>query len=309
MRVFEVIGALVLFAVVLLIDAVLVLFFNTFVWPYFWPTTAFLILTVVCAIVIWFPEFGYSIWMLRVVGLLLIFVGQSYVVDSFQLAVRQPNVLTIAHLIGITGMVVMLMINYVNQIRPRNNIVPPPPPANLPVVAAVVPTYGEPYEVLERTVASIKRLDYPLDRLCIVISDDGHRDEIRAMAERFQVHYNPGPKKDAKAGNLNSALAFLEEVCPQASLVLTQDADEVVHPSLLKQLVGYFNNPKIAFVQTPKEVVVPKGDPFGTRDRMFYDNMQVGRNGGGAAFACGSGVVWRIDAVQSIGGFSTWNIV
>jgi cellulose synthase (UDP-forming) len=56
-------------------------------------------------------------------------------------------------------------------------------------------------------------------------------------------------------------------------------------------------------------VLTPKADPFGTRDRIFFDILQVGRNGFNAAFACGSGVVWRINAVKSIGGFVTWNVV
>lgn len=42
---------------------------------------------------------------------------------------------------------------------------------------------------------------------------------------------------------------------------------------------------------------------------MFYDVLQVGRNGYNAAFACGSGVIWRISAIKAIGGFATWNVV
>ncbi|MBZ0290767.1 MAG: glycosyltransferase, partial [Anaerolineae bacterium] len=105
------------------------------------------------------------------------------------------------------------------------------------------------------------------------------------------------------------ALKYLDENFPEATLILTQDADEVVHPSFLKKTVGYFSNPQLAFVQTPKDAVAPQGDPFGVRDRVFYDVIQPGRNGAGAAFSCGSGVVWRIEAVKSIGGFATWNIV
>lgn len=74
--------------------------------------------------------------------------------------------------------------------------------------------------------------------------------------------------------------------------------------------MGYFlENERLGFVQTPKEALAPRNDPFGTRDRMFDDVVQVGRNGFGAAFACGSGVLWRIQAVRAIGGFSTWNVV
>jgi cellulose synthase (UDP-forming) len=302
-------GVFILAILVILVDLILLRYFNTLIWPYFWPLPAFIVLTIGLTVAIWFPQFGYSIWMLRIIGLLLIFIGQSYVIHSFQVMTQRPSLISAAHFIGITGMVAGLMLNYVNQVNPKNRIIAPPLPYQLPQVAVVIPTYGEPYEVLERTLVSIKRVDYPQDRLCVVLSDDGRRPEIRKLAEIYGAYYNYGPQKDAKAGNLNSALAFLESTCPQASLVLTQDADEIVHPDILRKTVGYFTDPAIAFVQTPKEVVAPKGDPFGTRDRIFYDNLQVGRNGAGAAFACGSGVIWRINAVKSIGGFVTWNVV
>ncbi len=294
---------------VIIADYVIIRYFNDVLWPYFWPYPALFVLAVGFSILIWLPEIAQGIWMLRVVGLLLIIIGQAYLSHSAQLVLEHPSLLTMAHGIGFVGTFAVMIINYVNQIRPKNHTEAPPLPAVLPAVAVVVPTYGEPYEVLEKTVLSIKKLDYPTDLLCIVISDDGHRPEIRSMADNHGVHYNYGARKDAKAGNLNSALAYLETVFPQAELMLTQDADEVVRSSFLQKTVGYFTDPGIAFVQTPKEALAPKNDPFGTRDRMFYDVFEVGRNGYDAAFACGSGVVWRISAIKAIGGFATWNVV
>lgn len=294
---------------IMLINYVVVRYFNDLIWPHFWPYPALVILAIGIAVLIWFPEFGSSVWMLRIVGLLLIFIGQSYLIHSVQIARAHPTILTFAHLFGFLGTFIVMVINYINQIRPRNNKVPPPLPAQLPPVAVVVPTYGEPYDILEKTVISLKKLDYPPELLCIIVSDDGHRPEIRQMAEQHGIHYNYGARRDAKAGNLNSALAYIDQVFPQAELILTQDADEVVRSSFLQKTVGYFTDPAVAFVQTPKESITPKDDPFGTRDRMFYDVLQVGRNGYNAAFACGSGVIWRIDAIRAIGGFATWNVV
>ena len=72
--------------------------------------------------------------------------------------------------------------------------------------------------------------------------------------------------------------------------------------------IGYFGDAMVAFVQTPKEAIAPKTDPFGVRDRIFYDSLQPGRAGAGAAFSCGSGVIWRVSALEAIGGFVTWNL-
>lgn len=283
--------------------------FNTLLWPYLWPQPGIFIVLGFFAAAIWFRELFQGIWRLRLIGLFMIFIGQSYLIHSIEVTFREFSLISIVHLVGFTGTFLVMILNYINQTAPKSNRTPPPLPANLPYVAAVVPTYGEPCDILEKTVLYLKQLEYPSDRLYILISDDGHRDEVRNLAERHGIHYNLGAKKDAKAGNLNSALEHLDKHFPQATLILTQDADELIAPSFLQKMVGYFEDPQIAFVQTPKEAFTPEGDPFGNRDRVFYDILQPGRNGSGAAFSCGSGVVWRIAAVKDIGGYATWNLV
>jgi cellulose synthase (UDP-forming) len=283
--------------------------FNTLLWPYLWPNPALAILLGSIVALLWAPELGRGAWPLRIVGPIMLFIGQSYLVHSYSSMLVAPSLPALLHFLGFLGTLLVMTLSFVNQLAPRDNRRPAPLPRELPYVAAVVPTYGEPVEILARTIASLKALDYPRERLHIVISDDGHRDEVRELAAAMGVAYNLGAKRDAKAGNLNSALAYLAHAFPQASLILTQDADEIIHPQFLCLTVGYFSDPGIAFVQTPKEAFTPAGDPFGNRDRIFYDVLQPGRNGGGAAFSCGSGVLWRIDALNAIGGFSTWNIV
>ena len=282
---------------------------HTLIWPYLWPQPAIYLLVGLLVAALWVPELVRGPWTLRIIGPLMIFIGQSYLVHSYQSLLAAPSLPAALHFVGFLGTLLVMSLSFVNQMAPRNNKMAPPLPASLPYVAAVIPTYGEPVAILERTVVSLKALDYPRERPHIVISDDGHREEVRRLAEAHGVAYSPGAQRDAKAGNLNSALVYLEQAFPQATLVLTQDADELIHPQFLRKIVGYFSDAQIAFVQTPKEAFTPSGDPFGNRDRIFYDVLQPGRNGSGAAFSCGSGVLWRIGALCAIGGFSTWNIV
>ncbi len=110
--------------------------------------------------------------------------------------------------------------------------------------------------------------------------------------------------EDAKAGNLNYGLQH-----SHGDLILTLDADQVPSPVILQRLVGYFQIPKIAFVQSKQNFLVPKGDPFGNTDKIFYNVMQLGKDSDNAAFSCGSGVIYRRAALAEIGGFSTWNLV
>jgi cellulose synthase (UDP-forming) len=290
-------------------NVILLVNFNTLRWPYLWPRPAieFIIAGVVLALC--FREYLTGVWLQRIVGLAMVFAAESYVIHSLEVTVQAVSLIAVIHLIGVTGVSLVMVLGYINQILPKSNKVAPPLPADLPHVAIIIPTCGEPANIVESTIAAIKQLDYPADHLYVVVSDDGRTEALRQIARRYVVDYLEGPRQDAKAGNLNSALAHVERTYPQATLVVTQDADEILTPTFLKKTVGYFTDDKMAFVQTPKEASVPPNDPFGNRDRVFYDTLQPGRNGSNAAFSCGSGVIWRISAVKAIGGFATWNLV
>jgi len=306
---FRALGIFGLLLTALAINLFLLVHFNTLKWPYLWPRPGIYIVVALFAMCMWFPEYFSGKWAFRLVGAFMFFIGECYVIHSMDVLFHHFSIIALIHGVGVTCTFCVMTLCYLNQLNPKDHRKAPPLPDDLPYIAAVIPTYGEPTAILKETALSLKNMDYPADRLHIFISDDGHREEVERMAESIGVGYNKGAKKDAKAGNLNSAILYIEENFPKATLILTQDADEVIDRSFLQKVTGYFTDPKIAFVQTPKDAVAPPGDPFGVRDRVFYDRIQPGRNGSGSAFACGSGVLWRIEAIKSIGGYVVWNIV
>jgi len=291
------------------VNLILLVNFNTLRWPYLWPRPAAEIIVAGIVLAVCFREYLTGIWLQRLVGLGMVFAGESYVLHSLSVTVQNFSPIALIHLIGATGIFAGMVLSYFNQLLPKDHKVAPPLPRDLPHVAVIIPTCGEPVDIVESTIATVTQLDYPADRLYVLVSDDSRSEAISQVARRHGVNYVEGPRQDAKAGNLNSALAHLDQVCPQAGFVVTQDADEILDPAFLQKTVGYFADDRVAFVQTPKEALVPPNDPFGNRDRVFYDTVQPGRNGSNAAFSCGSGVIWRISAVKSIGGFSAWNLV
>ena len=191
-------------------------------------------------------------------------------------------------------------------------------PGDEPRVAVVVPTCGEPVELILRTLESVFEQDWPADRLVVIVSDDGHDRRLAAALEGTPVVYHspparfaPGRDGAAKAGNLNSALALIVSEFPDIRYVETRDADDEL-PSLnfLRETVGQLEaDPRLAFVQTIKEAQVAAGDPFNNREAIFYRSQMLARNAANAAFPCGSGLVWRRQALDEIGGFPTWNLV
>jgi cellulose synthase (UDP-forming) len=186
------------------------------------------------------------------------------------------------------------------------------------LVGVIVPCAGEPIPMILRTLASIFAQDWPRERMVVVVSDDGHDPELEKTLADWPVSYHSPPPRDApgrdgaaKAGNLNSALAAMLAAHPEIRYVETRDCDdEVGSHAFLREAAGQLeHDPQLAFVQTIKETQVSAGDPFNNRESMFYRGQMLARNAANAVFACGSGLLWRREALEEIGGFPTWNLV
>lgn len=187
-----------------------------------------------------------------------------------------------------------------------------------PAVAVIITACGEPVSMILRTVVSVLEQDWPLDRLLVVVSDDGHDPSLESALEQYPVLYHsppprfaPGRDGAAKAGNLNSALAMIDAHFPDVGYIETRDADdELGSNGFLRHVVGQLQaNERLAFVQTIKEAQVSGGDPFNNREGIFYRGQMLARNASNAVFPCGSGVVWRRSALREIDDFPTWNLV
>lgn len=166
-----------------------------------------------------------------------------------------------------------------------------------------ITTCGEPLDIVAETVQAAVAINHSNKQ--VYLSDDAANPELKTLAEKIGVHYlSRQTPEDAKAGNLNFTLAH-----SSGKLILTLDADQIPEKEIVQRILGYFKYAYIGFVQTKQLFRVPEGDPFCNTDPIFYNVMQPGKDSDNAAFSCGSGVMYRREALESIGGFSTWNIV
>lgn len=111
-----------------------------------------------------------------------------------------------------------------------------------------------PLDILKRTLVGCIHQEYPKDRFRVYVLDDGHRDEVRELAASLGCAYLRRPDRSlhAKAGNLNHALKRSD-----GELVALFDVDHVPVTSFLKETVGFFEDPAVAFVQTPHHFYNP----------------------------------------------------
>ena len=183
--------------------------------------------------------------------------------------------------------------------RPRRRVAPPPPP-EAATVDIFITCYNEPVELVCETVRAAAAIRYP-HRTYVL--DDGSSAAMRAMAHAEGVGYIVRStdwthhERHAKAGNLNNALFQT-----QGAFILILDADQIPSPEILDRTLGYFDDPRVAFVQTPQWFYnVPPGDPLGSQAPLFYGPIMQGKDGWNAAFFCGSNAVLRREALMQLG--------
>jgi len=176
----------------------------------------------------------------------------------------------------------------------------PPPPPEHALVDVFICTYNEPVELVRTTARAAQAIRYPH---ITHILDDGARPEMRRVAEEEGVDYISRAKawqnmpRHAKAGNIVNALNQTD-----GAFILFLDADQIASPEILDRTLGYFDDPRVGFLQTTQYFYnVPPGDPFGSQAPLFYGPIQQGKDGWNAAFFCGSNAVVRREALMQVG--------
>jgi len=161
-----------------------------------------------------------------------------------------------------------------------------------------IPVYGESLEDI-RDTAIAARDAYGLHKTFIL--DDGKSDAVEALAKKLKVGYIRRPTNEhAKAGNVNYALSQTN-----GAFFLILDADFVAEPNILYETLPFFEDPLLAFVQTPQYYsnqtnFVSSAASF--MQHVFYSLIQAGKNKFNASFCVGTNVVFRRSAIEAVGG-------
>jgi cellulose synthase (UDP-forming) len=191
---------------------------------------------------------------------------------------------------------------------PKREVQPAPAGKRVDVF---ITAYDEPLEVLRRTAMGARAIRYPHRTYFL---DDGKRDELKRIAEELGIGYiRRVGNANAKAGNLNFALQVTG-----GEFILQLDADHYPLPHIVDDMLGYFTDPKVAFVQSPQEfyntdsfthVVNDDAREMWEENRIFYSLLQPGKDASNASFFCGCGGMLRRAALEDIGGFSRNTII
>lgn len=124
-----------------------------------------------------------------------------------------------------------------------------------PTVTIIVPCYNEEKTIL-KTIFSLLKLDYPKNKLKLLVVDDGSKDNTLKVLERFKNN-NQIEIHTKENGGKHTALNYALSLTT-SELVGCLDADSFVDTNALKRIAVHFDDPDIMAVTPAVTVHEPK---------------------------------------------------
>ena len=136
-----------------------------------------------------------------------------------------------------------------------------------PFISILIPAYNE-AEMIGQKIEKCLTLDYPKDRMEIVVACDGPKDNTAEIAKRFEdgvrVRVLDYKENCGKIGNLNKSIPELK-----GEIVVFSDAAALLYPDSVRLLLENFADPKVGAV-SGKYVVIKADEVDIGRSEDFY---------------------------------------
>ncbi|MCA9581257.1 MAG: glycosyltransferase [Myxococcales bacterium] len=181
----------------------------------------------------------------------------------------------------------------------------------LPLITVQLPMFNEMY-VAERLINSVVELDYPKDRLEIQVLDDS-TDETTSIAKNkveelkaqgfHAVYRHRTDRTGYKAGALEEGVKEAK-----GDFLLVFDADFMPTPTIAKQLIHHFTDPKVGMVQARWGHLNREYSMLTRVQSMMLDGHfvieHIARNRSGRFFNFnGTAGMWRKSTIIDAGGW------
>jgi poly-beta-1,6-N-acetyl-D-glucosamine synthase len=176
-----------------------------------------------------------------------------------------------AGLLGSVGLVVYTYAGYPAVLAAVHRLrrpVAPTLPAMLPTVSIVVAAYDEEAAIGPR-LRNLRDLDYPADRLEIVVVADGSSDGTVEVARGCGVRVLHRPRRAGKAAAINRGVE-----ATTGEIIVFSDANNRYEPQTLRELLMPFGDPGVGVVTGSKHI----------------------SNGSGRALDGAEGTYWRYES-------------
>ncbi len=258
------------------------------------------------------PRDRFTYWLLTVSGVVAI---AAFLFHWFQLQAWSEHSFV---MVVCSGLLAVLLLNNLGRWlilpsmkRPRAML--PRPGWKVAVVTTYVPGI-ETLGLLEQTLRALVDLDYPHDTWVL---DEGDDERVKQVCAALGVHHfsrKPFPRYQTEAGMFRKASkhgnynAWLHEIGFARYEILTAfDPDHVPDPVFLANVLGYFDDARVGYVQAPQVYgnqeasFIARGAAEETYE--FYSLVQMACHGKGFPLIIGCHATHRLSALRECGGF------
>jgi biofilm PGA synthesis N-glycosyltransferase PgaC len=135
----------------------------------------------------------------------------------------------------------------------------------LPPVTLVVPAYNEAGIIAQKAQNSLK-LDYPKDRFRILFITDGSTDntaDVLRSIDGVEVTHND--RRAGKSAAENRAMTLVD-----TPIVVFCDANTMLNPEAIRELVKFYEDPKVGGVAGEKRVITKESDNAGAGEGFYW---------------------------------------
>ena len=139
---------------------------------------------------------------------------------------------------------------------------------NLPTVSILISAYNE-EAVIERKIQNLLELDYPKEKLEILIGDDGSADKTAEIVERYKdqgITLIKAPQNAGKAAMLNRL-----QKQANGEILLFCDANTMLFPNVIRKLTVPFRDKKIGCACGHLILTDKSGAELGWGESAYWD--------------------------------------
>jgi cellulose synthase/poly-beta-1,6-N-acetylglucosamine synthase-like glycosyltransferase len=137
-----------------------------------------------------------------------------------------------------------------------------------PYVSLLIPAYNE-GDVIDRKIDNSLALDYPADRLEIVVASDGSKDDTVEIAQRRadgdRIRVLAFAENRGKVPTLNASIPQL-----RGEIVIFSDAPAMLLPDSVRKLLENFADPQVGAASGLYKVVKPDEVNIGASEDFYW---------------------------------------
>jgi cellulose synthase/poly-beta-1,6-N-acetylglucosamine synthase-like glycosyltransferase len=295
----------------------------------------------------WQKILAHGALILSLAFFLILFDPTNWVVFIYkQSPVVVENWIMLACLMLLQVFIIIRTFSATRSTLKAKNPVPVSAAKGLSVAFVTTRAPGEPIEMVEATLKGAKKIKYRSGKVDIWLLDETADPELKIICRRMKVKYfsrngkpmwnthkphrslktifhnivsdnripypdyDPHFEAKTKHGNFNAWLQYIEKKHLRYDILAGVDTDQVPLPNYLTRILGYFNDPDVAYVVGPQVYGNYRQGLNGLVARwaesqasFFQSTIQRAANSSECAMFVGTNYAVRTNVLYQIGGF------